>query len=210
MGGSAAGSAEPRLEAEALERAVAVLRRGGLVVAATETLLGLLADPFQPDVLRRLAALKERPPDQPFPLLLPDPPAAARVARAMPDVALRLAARFWPGPLTLLLPALPGLPAELVGPDGLVAVRFPGPAPATDICVRFGGPLVATSANVRGALPPDVTEGLDPAVAAAAELIVPGRAAGTVGSTIVACRPNGYRIVRAGAVDEAAIRGALA
>jgi L-threonylcarbamoyladenylate synthase len=210
MGGSAAGTAEPPASDEALDRAVAALRRGGLVVAATETLLGLLADPFRPAALQRLAALKERPPDQPFPLLLPDPPAVTRVARAMPDTALRLAARFWPGPLTLLLPALPGLPAELVGPEGLVAVRVPGPAPATAICLRFGGPLVATSANPRGAPPPASTGELDPAVAAAADEIVPGAAAGSVGSTMVVCLADGYRLVRAGAIDEAAIRGALA
>ena len=153
--------------------------------------------------------LKQRPPDQPFPLLLPFIAALDIVACAVSPAARRLITAFWPGPLTLLLPALPGLPPEIVGPGALVAVRVPGPCIAADICRRVGGPLVATSANRRGAKPPAETTEVDAAIAAEAELIVPGRAAGGLPSTIVACDDAGYRIVRPGAVEESTIRGAL-
>jgi len=207
MVASAAGSAEP--VGPLLDRAVEALRRGGFVVAPTETLVGLLADALHREALRRLAVLKQRPPDQPFPLLLPSVAALDRVARATSPAARRLIAAFWPGPLTLLLPAFPGLPPEVVGPGELIAVRVPGPCIAADICRRSGGPLVATSANRRGGAPPAEAGEVDAAIAAEAALIVPGRAAGGLPSTIVACDESGYRIVRPGAVEEAAIRGAL-
>jgi L-threonylcarbamoyladenylate synthase len=207
MAASAAGSAES--VGRLLDRAAEALRRGGLVVAPTETLVGLLADALHREAVRRLAVLKERPPDQPFPLLLPSVAALDRVAGGASPAARRLIAAFWPGPLTLLLPAVPGLPPEIVGPGELVAVRVPGPCLAADICRRTGGPLVATSANRRGAEPPAETADVDAAIAGEAELIVPGRAAGGLPSTIVACDDGGYRIVRPGAVEEAAIRGAL-
>jgi L-threonylcarbamoyladenylate synthase len=207
MAASAAGSAEPL--GPLLDRAAEALRCGGLVVAPTETLVGLLAAALHREALRRLARLKDRPADQPFPLLLPSVAALDLVACATSPTARRLIAAFWPGPLTLLLPALPGLPPDIVGPGRLVAVRVPGPCIAADICRRIGGPLVATSANRRGARPPTDAAEVDAAIAAEAALIIPGRAAGGLPSTIVACDEAGYRIVRPGAVEEAAIRGAL-
>jgi L-threonylcarbamoyladenylate synthase len=208
MNGSAAPAGEPG-EAGVLA-AVHALRRGGLVAAATETQIGLLADARDAAALRRLSALKRRPPDRPFPLLVPGLAVAAGLVREIPALARRLADAFWPGPLTLLLPAGPGLPEAVVAPDGTVAVRVPGPSAAATICARFAGPLVATSANRRGFPPPGATEDLDPAVAAAIDVVVPGRAPGTLPSTIVEAGGAGYRIVRAGAIDDERIRRLLA
>ncbi|MBN1770381.1 MAG: threonylcarbamoyl-AMP synthase [Deltaproteobacteria bacterium] len=185
------------------------LRRGALVVAATETLVGLLADPFHAAALARVAVLKQRPPTEAFPLIVPDAAVAATLSGRWPAVAERLAAAFWPGPLTLLVPAAPGLPAELVGPEGWVAVRVPGAAPATRICVHFGGPLVATSANLRGRPPPLRAEDVEPEIEAAVDLIVPGGAPAGRPSTLVACDDAGYRIVRPGLLSDRALRAAL-
>lgn len=190
--------------------AVGALRAGGLVVAPTDTLLGLLADPFHPGALERLGRLKDRPADEPYPLILPSVAAVDRVAVGLAGPARLAAERFWPGPLGLLLPARAGLPAAVVGSGGRVAVRVPGDSPAALLCRSFGGPLVATSANRRGG-PPPVSEGaLDPGVAEAAAVVLPGAAAGALASTLVAFDDGGgYRIVRVGAVSAAELAAVL-
>ncbi|MBI5499210.1 MAG: Sua5/YciO/YrdC/YwlC family protein [Deltaproteobacteria bacterium] len=207
MAGSAAESADRRRGALAA-RAADLLRRGGLVLAPTETLVGLLGDALRDETVRRAAALKDRPAGEPFPLLLPSSRAVARVAAAFPAPLLRLARRFWPGPLTLLLPALPGLPAGIVGPDGTVAVRVPGPSPAARIVRRFAGPLFATSANPRGRPPPADVADVAPSFREAADLVVPGRSPGGPPSTIVAWSAEGYRVVRPGAIPAAELLAA--
>ena len=209
MAGSAAGSADPGGDAE-LQAAVAALRRGDLVVAPTETLIGILGDALCASTVRRAARLKHRPAGEPFPLLVPSARAALRVAASFPAPLRRLARRFWPGPLTLLLPALRGLPPAIVGPDGTVAVRVPGPGVASVLVCRFGGPLLATSANPRGAPTPSATEDLAPEIRRAAAVVLPGRAPGRKPSTIVAWTGDGYRVVRRGAISEAELRAAQA
>ena len=205
MRGSAAGGAE----ADPWVAAAGDLRRGALVVAATDTLVGLLADPFHPAAMARLVGIKQRPPGEAFPLIVPDGRLAAKLTGRWPAVAHRLAAAFWPGPLTLLVPAAPGLPPEIVGPEGRVAVRVPGAAPATRICAHFGGPLVATSANRRGRPAPRRVEDVEREVEAAVDRIVPGGTLAGGPSTIVACDEDGYRIIRPGLVSDEALRAAL-
>ncbi|MBI5487071.1 MAG: threonylcarbamoyl-AMP synthase [Deltaproteobacteria bacterium] len=205
MAGSAAGSAD-RGRGALVARAADVLRRGGLVLAPTETLVGLLGDALCDEAVGRAAALKHRPAGEPFPLLLPSTRDVVRVAADFPEPLRRLARRFWPGPLTLLLPAVPGLPGGLVGPDGTVAVRVPGRSAAARIVRCFGGPLFATSANPRGRPPPAAVADVAASFRDAADLVVPGRSPGGLPSTIVSWSAGGYRVVRAGAIGEAELR----
>lgn len=140
---------------EALNRAARHLREGGLLVFPTETFYGLAADPRREAAVRRLSELKERPPGKPFPLLAGGVDQVRELVTIWPlrGGAGRLAARFWPGPLTLVLPAGPGLAAEVIGPGNSVAVRVsPHPA-ARGLARALGFAVVATSANPSGALP---------------------------------------------------------
>jgi L-threonylcarbamoyladenylate synthase len=132
-----------------LQAHVAALRAGGVVACATETLFGLLADALDEAAVERVCALKGRDPGQPIAVLLPDAAALARVAQTVPERVRRLAERYWPGPLTLLVPAHPGLPGALTK-QGKIGVRVPGPSPALELVRAFGGPLTATSANRSG------------------------------------------------------------
>jgi len=144
-------------DAAGLARAAAVLRAGGIVALPTETLYGLAVATDRPDALARLSDLKERPLDAPFPVVVAghDGPAGAAslLAGMAPALQARfddLCARFWPGPLTLVLPARPGLSPELVGPRGEVGLRW-SPDPAVQALLEaVGAPLTATSANLRG------------------------------------------------------------
>ncbi len=138
---------------EEIRAAVAALRSGQLVCFPTETTYGLAADIRRPEALAALVALKGRDPRAPFALIAADAAQAAGVARVFPARAAALAARHWPGPLTLVLPARADLPAELVGPGGGVGVRVSSHPVARALAAGLGAPITATSANPSGAVP---------------------------------------------------------
>ena len=177
-----------------------VLRQGGVVACPTETWLGLLADAHNETALQRLAELKGRPADMPIALLLPDAGAIAEVALLPSQAARALMEAYWPGPLTILLEAKPGLSPRLTR-DGKIGVRVPGPSPAADLVRAFGHPLTATSANRTGEpslrsadeLPAVFAQGVD----AAASGVSPGGAP----STLIDATAAPMRILRAGAID---------
>jgi len=137
------------LTARELAPLLDALRAGQVVACATETLFGLLADARSEAAVQRVCALKGRDPGQPIAVLLPDVGALSDVASEVSERVLRLAGRFWPGPLTLLVRARPELPGALVK-DGKIGVRVPGASPALDLVRAFGAPLTATSANLSG------------------------------------------------------------
>src|SRR5882672_5459458 len=132
-----------------LDRALSALSRGGIVAAATETFFGLLADPRIEHALDLLFDLKGRAATHGVTLLLPDRAAWSSLVTDVPDLAAHLADRFWPGPLTIALPARHELDRR-VTVDATVAVRLAGPSDAARIATAFGAPLTATSANRTG------------------------------------------------------------
>ena len=191
-------------------RAAEVLRRGGLIIYPTETFYGLGALAASAPAVARLAALKLRTEGQPLPLVAADPAMARAAASAFPPLAERLAARFWPGPLTLVLPAAPGLPPEVAG-DGTVGVRVPGNALARELSRLAGGPITSTSANPSGGRPPTRPADLDPRLASLVDAVLDGgEAPGGLPSTVVAVEPAGPRLLRKGAVPWEAVRAAAA
>lgn len=182
-----------------LEEAEAAVRAGSVVALPFERLFGLAALALEPAAVGRAAAIKGRAGGHPIPVIVPDPGAVGLVAASFPPLAAALAARHWPGPLTLLVPARPGLPAELTGPGGLVGVRVPGPSPALDLARRVGAPLTATSANPTGA--PDALSHLDLLALGGLALIVPGGVPGPPGSTVVDASGTTPIVVRRGALE---------
>jgi L-threonylcarbamoyladenylate synthase len=188
-----------------LELALSALSRGGVVAAATETFFGLLADPRLSGALDRIFELKGRAVPKGIALLLPDRAAWPSLVTDVPDVASRLASRFWPGPLTIGLPARPELDPRITV-DGTVAARWPGPSDAARIAAAFGAPLTATSANRSGQPPAATTEEVRSAFAAAIAddqlVLVPGRAPGGQASTLVTVSEDRVHIVRSGALRE--------
>jgi L-threonylcarbamoyladenylate synthase len=190
-----------RPPAEALARAAAVLAAGGLVIVPTETFYGLAADTASPTGLARLAELKGRPEGKPFPLIIAGPEQLADLAAEVPAAGQELMARHWPGPLTLVLPARPGLDPRLVSADGGVAVRVSPQPAARGLAAALGRAITATSANPAGGPPAARVEELDPEVAAAAELILDaGPAPGGLASTILDVRREPPAVLRAGPI----------
>ncbi|HVU50814.1 MAG TPA: L-threonylcarbamoyladenylate synthase, partial [Polyangia bacterium] len=140
-----------RPPAEELAVAVVALRRGEIVAYPTETFYGLAVDASDELALARLRELKGRA-EKAFSVLVVGPEMLAGLVEPPPEKARALMERYWPGALTLALPARAGVPAALVA-DGCVAVRE-SPHPLARALVRaFGGPITATSANLAGAPP---------------------------------------------------------
>jgi len=137
-----------------LEQAAVVAhtaRTGGVILFPTDTLYGLGVDPRLPAGLAGLFRLKGRDPGKPLPVLLADASLVGRYAAAIPDAWRALMERFWPGPLTLLFPALPGLLPGICSASGKVALRVPGSVLCRSVLQAAGGSLTGTSANVAGA-----------------------------------------------------------
>jgi L-threonylcarbamoyladenylate synthase len=135
---------------DAIQEAAKWILDGGLVALPTDTLYGLAADPFSADAVARVFAVKGRMADQALPLIAA---AAAQVTQhlgRLPEAGQRLADRFWPGPLTLLVAAPGALARGVTGGTGKVGVRVPADAVARAICAEAGRPITATSANISG------------------------------------------------------------
>jgi L-threonylcarbamoyladenylate synthase len=183
-----------------LERASEGLRRGLIVAYPTETFYGLAADPWQPVALERLLSLKGRDPQAPLPLILPSRDHLSALVTDIPAAAEVLMDRHWPGPLTLVLPARPGLPSALVGPEG-IGVRLSGHRVATDLAVHFGAPLVATSANPGGEPPAQNADHVVRCLPGVDLVVDGGHTAGGAPSTVVAVAMSGaMTVLRQGAI----------
>lgn len=201
---------------ESIQEAAAALAAGALVGMPTETVYGLAADATNPAAVARIYAAKDRPAFNPLIAHVPDIAAARREA-IFDDRAEKLAERFWPGPLTLVLPVRSdGTVCELAR-AGLssIALRVPAHAVAQDLLRAFGKPLAAPSANISGRLSPTTAENVAADLGDALKLILDaGPCVVGVESTIVALAPHqSARLLRPGGVareDIEALIGPLA
>lgn len=138
----------------AVARAASVLRKGGLVAFPTDTLYALGADASNPLAIERLFAAKGRSRKAPIPLLVADLMMAIQLVGELPDAAVRLAKRYWPGPLTLVLWAPRGICTLLTAGTGRIGLRVPDAAVALALIRHFGSPVTGTSANRSGGKDP--------------------------------------------------------
>ncbi len=134
------------------------IRHGYLVAFPTETVYGLGADSFNGDACLGVFRAKGRPPDNPLIVHIADLKELNRVARDVPDLVLRVIAKAWPGPLTLILPRSPDVPKEVTGGRDTVAVRSPAHPVALALIKSSGVPIAAPSANKSGRPSPTLAE----------------------------------------------------
>ena len=206
--GRGAGAASTRLVRlsatapdPALRQAADVLTAGGIVAYPTDTLYGLGVDPVQGPAVGRLRRLKTRSAGAGMPLIAASPEQVESGAGVLPPLGRRLAARFWPGPLTLVIAPEAAFAAGVCAADGSVAIRVPRGLAARRLAALCGGPITATSANLGGRPPAataaEVVDGLGEAVSLVLEQ--PTALTGPP-STIVDVRGRRPRLVREGAV----------
>ena len=188
---------------------IAALLAGELVVYPTETFYAIGADAFSSEALSRLFGVKQRDADRPVGLIAADTAMAFSVAREVPIDARRLADAFWPGPLTLVLPARDSVARELVGPDG-VGVRVSPHPVARALSVGISRPITANSANLSGKAPASTEEQARNALGGKVKVFLEGGNSGAAApSTVIAVSAGGWKMVRVGAISERQIAMAL-
>lgn len=207
VGGSAAAPDRVRRcvtldeRSAALAEAVSAVRRGACVVLPTDTVYGIGADAFSPAAVQGLLNAKGRGRDMPPPVLIGDPAVLMALGRDIPDPAKRLAERFWPGALTLIVHAQPSLVMDLGDTHGTIAVRVPNHEFAREL-LRATGPLAVSSANRTGEPAAVTAAGAAEQLGDRVELYLDaGATAGQTPSTIVDFTRSDYGVlVRAGRV----------
>jgi L-threonylcarbamoyladenylate synthase len=184
----------------AIQEALKVLRAGGLIAFPTDTVYGLGALAFNDRAVESIYIAKDRPGDKAIPILLGDVGDLSKVTSSLPPMAARLASRFWPGPLTLVVPKNPNLP-EAVSATTTVAVRIPDHEIACTI-LRAAGPMAATSANISGQPSPVTAAEVFAQLSGRIELIINGgKTPGGMPSTLVDCTGNKPIILRDGPIS---------
>jgi L-threonylcarbamoyladenylate synthase len=186
-----------------IENAVEALRAGELVVFPTETVYGLGANASNPAAVRRIFEVKGRPPDHPVIVHLDDPRYLHRWVSNMPPVAETLAAKFWPGPLTLILPKADNVNEIVTGGQDSIGIRVPSHPMAQQLLNAFGGGIAAPSANRFGRLSPTKPEHVRDELGDAVNVILDGGDS-PIGleSTIVSCLDNEARLLRPGFITK--------
>ena len=195
----------------ALTRTLAHLQGGGVLAYPTETVYGF-GTMINGEAVEKLVELKRRPPAKPFLLLISDTPMLARIGLHLTQPASMLAARHWPGPLTLVLPGGERrIPDRLRGPEGGIAVRWTPHPGLQRLIAALGDPITSTSANRPGqpaaTSAREVLDAFGPEVARGAVLLLDGGGLPTSeASTVVDCTGRRPRVIRPGAISAAQLR----
>ena len=180
---------------------MASLKAGGVVVFPTDTLYGVGADVFNVPALRRVFALKGRPLGLALPVLVSAWEQVGLVAQDIPELGRRLAKRFWPGPLTLVLYRSGRLPDLVTGGLDTVAVRMPDHPIPLALAREFGGPITGTSANLSGEADLLTFEAVNAQLGHGADYIIRcGPAPAGIPSTVVDVTTGTPRLIREGAL----------
>ena len=198
-------TASSKAQNEALENlsaTIAALKRGHAIVFPTETLYGLGADALNEAAVEEVFQLKGRDRSHPFPVLVADQEMLHTLVAEIPTTAQRLMDRYWPGPLTLVLPGRRNIPKPLCNPLGGVAVRISSQAFATLLVKGLGRPLTATSANPSGKEPARTLQVAKNYFANRVDVFVDG---GTLtsksGSTVVEVKEDSVKVIREGEIS---------
>jgi L-threonylcarbamoyladenylate synthase len=194
----------------ALRYAAEFIRRGELVAIPTDTFYGIAADPFNLAAVDQIYRVKGRPETRALPILVNTTSQAIALSRDVPYTFHKLAAKFWPGPLTLLVEASSGVPLKVTAHTGNVALRWPKSVIVNALIDLIKGPITGTSGNISG----------QPACASAIDLleqmgdrlpliIDAGVTPGNLASTIVRLDGDDWAVMRGGVITEQQIRDAL-
>ncbi len=195
--------------AEAIERAAASIRRGKIVALPTDSLYAIVADPFNLMAVGRVFDAKGREFNRSLPLIVSDLLMAEDLAKEITQRFLVLARHFWPGPLTIIVPAAAKVPLKVTGNTGRLAMRQ-SKAPAVNALLRaMDQPLIATSANLSGQ--PTCRTGIDTfaTMDGRIDLVLDGGPCSGPGNTTVDITEAYWRVIREGSISEKEIAECL-
>jgi len=195
---------------ESVKEAAEVLRTGGLVVLPTETVYGLACNALDTSAVKKVYEIKGRPSENPLIVHLADFADLGSVAESWTEDCENLAKRFWPGPMTLVLPKKDNVPSETTGGLDTVAVRIPDHPLALTVIRTAGVPLAAPSANPFMGLSPTCAEDIEPEIGDNVDLVLDG---GTceigLESTVIDLSGDHPRILRPGGITRAQIQAVI-
>ena len=138
-----------------INQAILKLKAGGVIIFPTETLYGLGASALDEKAVQRIYQIKKRSENKPFPVIIGEPSQLDMLLEDTSNAILEfIKKKFWPGPLSVVLPGRKNLPRQILSNRGLICVRYTSHPIARKLCLLSGFPLVATSANISGASPP--------------------------------------------------------
>jgi L-threonylcarbamoyladenylate synthase len=204
-------TAEPDPQTDqALDRAAAILARGGLVAIPTETVYGLAADALDEEAVAGIFRAKGRPASNPLIVHVSDTAMAESLAAGWPAAAAAVAAAFWPGPVTVVVPRGPQIPDIVTAGGPTVAIRCPDHRLTRRLIDRAGVPLAAPSANRSEGLSPTTAQHVLESLGAKVELILDGGPCGRgLESTVIDCTCSPPRILRPGPITREQLEAAL-
>ncbi|HZS43649.1 MAG TPA: L-threonylcarbamoyladenylate synthase [Blastocatellia bacterium] len=194
---------------QVINDASATVKSGGVIAFLTDTFYGLGCDPFNEEAVEHVFAIKQRRADMPLLILIDDIKTVTRISSRIPDGFNQLANTFWPGPLTIVIPAAESLPDSLTAGTGTIGVRLPNSLFAASLAAACGGAITATSANRSGGPNPLSAEDVSAQLGDQPDLIIDGGAAQPVPSTVITLCDEQPTILRIGAVSEFELRTVL-
>ena len=186
-----------------VDRAIEVLRNGGIVAFPTDTVYGLGGDVFSIEAAERIYRVKQRPRHMPLPVLLADSAQLADIVASVPEAARCLIKHFWPGGLTLVLTKKNSLPDIITAGSSKVAVRIPDHVVPLTLIRGLGAPIIGTSANISGKPNPVTAQEVEQQIGGRVDLIIDmGRCPGGSESTVVDVTGETPVILRRGIIAE--------
>ncbi len=188
--------------------ALEILLSGGLVAFPTDTVYGVGSLAFHEKAIESIYIAKDRPMEKAIPVLIGDAPDLSQVAEEVPIFAMRLIARFWPGPLTVLVPKKPTLP-EAISATATVGVRVPDHDIARSL-LRLAGPMAVTSANISGKELPRTAQDVFAQLNGRIAMIIDGgETPGGIPSTLVDCTGDEIQVLREGPISKEQLLSAI-
>jgi L-threonylcarbamoyladenylate synthase len=194
---------------EAIERAALAIRRGKVVSIPTDALYTLVADPFNLRAVNRVFLAKGREIHRSLPLLVGDITMVEEMAKDLSNRFFLLARRFWPGPLTLIVPASEKVPLKVTGNTGRLAVRQSKATVANHLIAALGQPLISTSANISGH--PTCRSGIEVfgMMDGRVDQVLDGGMCAGAGATTVDVTEPAWKIIKEGAIGQKEIAECL-
>ncbi|MDP9053861.1 MAG: L-threonylcarbamoyladenylate synthase [Acidobacteriota bacterium] len=194
---------------EALDRAAAAIKRGRVVAVPTDALYALVADPFSVRAVRQVYQAKGREIHRALPMLVRDSLMVEELARDISPWFRILARKFWPGALTIILPASARVPLRATGNTGRLAVRQARCKVTDELIARLNQPIIATSANISGR--PTCRSGIEVfgSMDGSVDLVLDGGACEGVGASTVDITETDWRMIREGAIRQKEIADCL-
>jgi L-threonylcarbamoyladenylate synthase len=185
----------------AFSTAADIVRDGGIVIFPTGTVYGIGADFRRPAAIEKAARLKNNPPGKPLLVHCCTMDQVQKTAAEIPAVARALMDEFWPGPLALILKALPGVPSPVTGNTGKVGIRMVSHSAFRQFCTKLGAPIAGTSANMHGSPATQDFATIDPNLLGGADVAIDADICGSgQPSTVVDMTDDPPRLLRAGAI----------